>query len=231
MASGREGRGWCRMRAVGDGWREAHSEDGFNFFNTQRRRFMKKIPTLFKREFNEKGGIKRILPIVTPGMEWVLGGEGEATEKVDGSCCAIIHGVLWKRYDAKRGKKPPAGAIPCQPSPDPVTGHFPHWVRVVESSRADKWFWAAYLNSPWCVEDGTYEAVGVHFQGNPYGLDDDFLERHGRVKIKDFPRDFEGMREYLRTHEIEGVVFWKDGEPRCKIKRSDFGFPWNTQRR
>ena len=22
------------------------------------------------------------------------------------------------------------------------------------------------------------------------------------------------------------IVFWKDGEPRCKIKRSDFGFPW-----
>lgn len=27
-------------------------------------------------------------------------------------------------------------------------------------------------------------------------------------------------------HEIEGIVFWKDGEPRCKIKRSDFGFEW-----
>ena len=22
------------------------------------------------------------------------------------------------------------------------------------------------------------------------------------------------------------LVFWKDGEPRCKIKRSDFGFKW-----
>lgn len=24
----------------------------------------------------------------------------------------------------------------------------------------------------------------------------------------------------------EGIVFWKDGQPQCKIKRSDFGFPW-----
>ena len=36
----------------------------------------------------------------------------------------------------------------------------------------------------------------------------------------------EGLREYLRTHNIEGLVFWKDGEPQCKIKRSDFGFKW-----
>ena len=192
---------------------------------------MKKIPTLWKREFGERGQIKRVLPVVTPGMEWVLRGEGEATEKVDGSCCAIIHGVLWKRYDAKRGKKPPAGAIPCQTAPDPVTGHFPHWVRVDPQSSGDKWFTRALYNTPWAVEDGTYEAVGVHFQSNPYGLDDDFLERHGRIKIPDFPRDFEGMREYLREHEIEGVVFWKDGEPRCKLKRSDFGYPWNTVRR
>ena len=34
------------------------------------------------------------------------------------------------------------------------------------------------------------------------------------------------IKEYLRTHAIEGLVFWKDGEPQCKIKRSDFGFKW-----
>lgn len=28
---------------------------------------------------------------------------------------------------------------------------------------------------------------------------------------------------------MEGIVFWKDGEPKCKIKRSDFGFPWNSK--
>ena len=34
------------------------------------------------------------------------------------------------------------------------------------------------------------------------------------------------IRTYLETHVIEGIVFWKDGHPRCKIKRKDFGFPW-----
>ena len=73
---------------------------------------MKKIPTLFERVFENHKKVG-ILPNVTPGMEWVLEGEGIATEKMDGSCCAIINGVFYKRYDAKRGKTPPAEAIPC----------------------------------------------------------------------------------------------------------------------
>jgi hypothetical protein len=34
------------------------------------------------------------------------------------------------------------------------------------------------------------------------------------------------VRTYLETHVIEGIVFWKDGQPWCKIKRTDFGLPW-----
>lgn len=187
---------------------------------------MKKIPTLFVREYDERGNVKGVTEEVAAGMEWVLAGDGEATEKVDGSACAIINGELYKRFDAKEGRAIPDGAIPCQEKPDPYTGHWPHWVKVDPASKGDKWFARAYENTPWCREDGTYEAVGVHFQGNPYGLDADFLEKHGRIKIKDCPRTFEGIREWLRLHEVEGIVFWKDGEPRCKIKRTDFGFPW-----
>lgn len=189
---------------------------------------MKKIPTLFKREFGERGGVVRCLPEVTPGLEWVLEGEGEATEKVDGAACAILSGKFYKRYDAKKGKAPPIDGIRCQLTPDPITGHWPWWIPVNAYDSSDKWFTRAYLNTPWATEDGTYEAVGPHFQSNPYGLDDDFLERHGRIKLRDCPRDFDGIREYLRAHDIEGVVFWKDGEPQCKIKRSDFGFKWPT---
>ena len=186
---------------------------------------MKKIPTLFEREFDAHRVVK-VLDKVAAGCEWVLAGEGEATEKVDGAACAIINGELYKRYDAKKGRAIPDGAIPCQPSPDPYTGHWPHWVKVKPGYSGDRWFVAAYENSPWNREDGTYEAVGVHFQSNPYGLDADFLEEHGRIKIKGCPRTYEGIREWLRTHEIEGIVFWRDGKPGCKIKRSDFGFAW-----
>ena len=68
--------------------------------------------------------------------------------------------------------------------------------------------------------------MGPHFQSNPYGLTHDTLIRHGSEVIRDCPRTFEGLRAYLEAHVIEGIVFWLDGEPMCKIKRSDFGFPW-----
>jgi hypothetical protein len=183
---------------------------------------MKKIPTLFKREF-ENHRVVKVLPEVTNGFEWVLAGDGVATVKYDGSCAMVKDGKLYKRYDAKRGKKPPEGAIPCQ-EPDPVTGHWPHWVEVIGKPE-DKWFISAYeWSGP--AENGTYEAVGPHFQGNPHRLyHHDTMIRHG-AEIVDVVRSFDGIREYLKQNEVEGLVFWKDGEPQCKIKRSDFGFEW-----
>lgn len=191
---------------------------------------MKKIPCLFKKVYDD-GGYLGVVNEVTPGCEWVLNGEGVATEKVDGAACAIIDGVLYRRFDAKNGKQPPEGAIPCQPAPDPVTGHWPHWYQVSDRTAADKHFVHAYANTPWVDEDGTYEAVGLHFQRNPYRLDDDFLERHGRIKIKDCPRDFEGIRAYLHTHNIEGIVFHRGNGEMCKIRRKDFGFKWPVKER
>ena len=187
---------------------------------------MKKIPTLFERVYDH-GKIVDILPNVTEGMEWVLDGEGEATIKIDGACCAIINGEFYKRYDAKHGKPVPEGAIKCQEEADPVTGHFPCWVKCDRNNPADKWFWAAYDNGHiFGYTDGTYEAVGKHFQGNPYGWDNDCLVKHGS-EIVYVERTFEGIKNFLSQYYIEGIVFWKDGEPKCKIKRSDFGFEWN----
>lgn len=189
---------------------------------------MRKIPTLFVRRF-ENHQVTYIEPTVTPGMEWVLEGEGTATEKIDGSCCAVIDGRFFRRYDAKKGKTPPANAIPCC-EPDPVTGHWPHWVPVDFAGKEDVWYIAAYKNSGGEVlPDGTYDAIGPHFQNDPYGLREDVLERHGIRELSDVPRTFESIRKYLEEHYIEGIVFWKDGEPKCKIKRKDFGLPWNRK--
>lgn len=188
---------------------------------------MKKIPTLFERTF-ENHMVVGITNKVTPGMEWVLEGEGVATVKIDGSCCAIINGELYKRNDAKKGKKPPASAIPCC-DPDPVTGHHPHWVKVDEKDPSDKWYIEA-LNATikrfgCAMDDGTYEAIGKHFNGNPYDLMGDVLVRHGMMEVC-VERSFEAIREYLRNTKEEGIVFWRNGEPMCKIKRTDFGFEW-----
>lgn len=206
---------------------------------------MKKIPTLFEREF-ENHNVVNIKNVVTDGMEWVLKGEGEARFKWDGSCCAIINGKFYRRYDAKRGRKAPQNAIPCC-APDPITGHWPHWVPVDENNPADKWYVVARHNKV-CdfnlsidpnrsvsdydtnLPDGTYEAVGPQFQNNPHRLDYNTLKSHEMdSELLDFPKGpttFEFIREYLKGHEIEGIVFWKNNEPQCKIKRRDFGFEW-----
>ncbi len=185
---------------------------------------MKKIPTLFERVFENHMKVG-ILPHVTPGMEWVLEGKGVATVKYDGSCCAIINGNLYKRYDAKHGKKAPDGAIPCC-EPDSATGHHPHWLKVDENNPADRWFIAAYNATPKTeIHEGTYEAIGLHFNSNKYNLNKDILVRHGE-DIVEVERSFEGIKKYLEEHNIEGLVFWYKGEPACKIKRSDFGFSW-----
>lgn len=195
---------------------------------------MKKIPTLFERIYDDNGRVIGITDNVKSGFEWVLYGLGVATVKFDGSCCAIINGVFYKRYDAKKGKIPPAGAIPCTPEPDPITGHWPHWVRVSETNNSDKWFISAFHNKFHFMPDGimlpqtlgTYEAIGKHFNGDPYRMRFDYLIRHGSVLIDKCPRSFEGIKDYLNHYYIEGIVFWKDGEPQCKIKRSDFGYIW-----
>ncbi len=77
-------------------------------------------------------------------------------------------------------------------------------------------------------KDGTYEAIGHHFQGNPYNLIGDILVPHGQGVIE-VERTFEGIKKYLEENYIEGIVFWFNGEPKCKIKRSDFGFKWNKK--
>lgn len=79
------------------------------------------------------------------------------------------------------------------------------------------------------LADGTYEAIGKHFCGNPYNMDCDKLVQHGK-EIVEVERTFEGIKKYLSEHEIEGLVFWKDGSPQCKIKRSDFGFEWPVKK-
>lgn len=187
---------------------------------------MKKIPTLFVRKF-ENHKIVDITDEITPGCEEAFL-HGKATVKYDGACCAIINGELYKRYDAKAGKTPPEGAIACC-DPDPITGHWPHWVKIdVENPRPDeKWFVNAWeLSTEFAtLNDGTYEAIGPHFNGNPYNKNFDNLIPHGWQEVNVY-RDFESIRYVLERCNMEGIVFWLNGEPVCKIKRTDFGFEW-----
>lgn len=199
---------------------------------------MKKIPTMFKRIFYGKSIAEITEEFSSPACENALL-NGIPTVKLDGACCAIIDGAFYKRYDAKNGKPVPDGAIKCQDEPDPVTGHLPCWIRVDENNPADKWFIAAYNRKMQEVEnhkseeqalmkvrlfDATYEAIGKHFQGNPYHLDFDIIEPHGLRVIDADLKTFDDIRDWIASHhDCEGIVWWVDGEPVCKIKRTDFG--------
>lgn len=182
---------------------------------------MKKMPTIFVRQFNNCHKVKA-LNQVNEGCEWWFNGEGYATEKFDGTCCLVKDGELYKRFDYKEGRTLPKGAIPCQECADPITKHFPHWLKVDEDDPSDKWFIKAFNKSK-PLEDGTYELVGLHFKANPYKLEYDVFLKHGSKILPDVPRDFEGIREYLKNNKyIEGIVFYRGNGEMCKIKRSDF---------
>jgi hypothetical protein len=181
---------------------------------------MQKIISLFKRDYE---GTRQVYNEVVEGAEWVLNGEGRATLKIDGTCCLIKDGILYRRYDAKKGKTPPEGFISAQ-EPDPITGHWPGWIEVKKDNPSDKWHWEAFWGKG--LQDGTYELIGPKIQGNPYGLTGHGLLRHGVDFIYDNPRTFDDIKNYLMTANIEGIVWHHDDGRMVKIKSKDFGIKW-----
>lgn len=185
---------------------------------------MKKIPCVFERDFSDRRQ-PVLLRSVTPGCEWVvLAEEGIATRKWDGTSVLVQGGKVFARYDAKAGKAPPAGAIPCDPAPDALTGHWPHWVEAVRPE--DRWIREAAANTPRPLLDGTYEAVGPKIGANPERLERHTLMPHGGQRCEDVVRTFDGLREWLAVNAVEGIVFHHPDGRMAKIRRADFGIPW-----
>jgi len=190
---------------------------------------VKKIISLFQRNYN---GDRLVRNEVTPGAEWVINGEGVPTRKVDGTSCLVKEGELYKRYDSKKGKNPPVGFIPAQ-DPDPVTGHWPGWLKV-GTGNEDKWHNEGYQNikslNNGVILDGTYELVGPKVQGNPENYDRHMLLRHDSLVLVDdikLARDFESIKNYLeeknKSSYFEGIVFHHSDGRMVKIKAKDFG--------
>ena len=182
---------------------------------------MKKIPSIFMRDF--EGNPSLVTQNPEPQCDWVFKGEGVPTHKRDGTSCMVRRGALLKRYDAKGGKPAPVGFEPCQ-DPDPNTGHWPGWVPVGPD---DKWHvWTFYVIHEGALDDGTYELCGPKLQGNPERFSDHKMILHGSERLPDMPRDFEGIKGYLKMVQIEGLVFHHPDGRMAKIKRTDFGFDW-----
>jgi hypothetical protein len=201
---------------------------------------MQKIPTLFVRNFAQNPRL--VTSEINPEAAWVLQDpRAIPTRKFDGTACLLQEGKLFKRYDAKKGKTPPANFLPAQAEPDALTGHWPGWVPVGDGPE-DRFFREALEiaqrsgqitpdQAPW-----TYELVGPKVQGNAEHRAFHALVPHGMHVLRGVQLlaergtlSFETIRDYLVAEAIEGIVWWQHlalAAPKAKIKRTDFGLPW-----
>lgn len=178
---------------------------------------MKKIISLFQRNYD---GDRLVRDEITPGAEWVTNGEGTPTQKIDGTCCMIRGGKLYKRYEVKRGGKAPENFEPAN-GVDVTTGKQQGWLPV-GTGPDDQWHREALTYLPtWA--DGTYELCGPKIQGDPENYGRHALIPHGVFILPDAPRDFSGLREYLKTKNVEGIVWHHPDGRMVKIKTKDFG--------
>ena len=199
---------------------------------------MKNIPTLFERD--DKGALDPHK--IHPNAQWVLSVDlARATKKYDGTACRLKRGRLSKRFVRERCGASPQGWIPAQNSADD-NNTWPGWTPITPDP-ADDCFREAKKNSD-PTQEGTYELCGPTINGNPEGLKEHKLIKHGDKNLSDFPRYekpkgntpreigiatkafYDQIEEYLKTHDIEGVVFYhRDATRMAKIKKKDFGLP------
>lgn len=157
---------------------------------------MKKIPTIFARVLSSQPHL--VTPVWTEGCEWVRDGEGVALRKWDGTCCLVRGGKLYKRRELRPG------------------GH-------------DRWHREAFEACGCTQLDGTYELIGPKINGGKDHATGDIhmLVSHDQSPMMlGVPRTFEGLKEYLATVAVEGIVFHHPDGRMAKIKRRDFGLKW-----
>jgi hypothetical protein len=181
---------------------------------------VQKIPTIFVRDETKKG--HPVLDQVKPECQWVLDGEGVATEKMDGTNVKIENGKLLKRQKPKDRDYDEASYAPCRRD-DP----------------ADRWAFEAFdalvepggmMHSDVAPPDGIYELVGPKVQSNPHDQKTHRLicvvPFEPSLNLGEVPRSFEGLRAFLDRITMEGIVFHHPDGRLAKIKRRDFGLPW-----
>ncbi|HED37746.1 MAG TPA: hypothetical protein ENI76_05820 [Ignavibacteria bacterium] len=179
---------------------------------------MKKIPTMFIRNKENRAFV---LDRISPGCEWVQEGKGIATRKYDGTCCMVKNFELFKRRTVKQNKISPPN-FRCV-DVDPLTGTRIGWVPV---TREDKYHMEALsnLNPMDRLKNETHELLGPKIQGNPEHSEKHRLFPHSIAETyPDCPRDFNGIREFFKGKNIEGIVWRLPDGRMCKIKKKDFG--------
>lgn len=188
---------------------------------------MNKIISLFQRNYD---GDRLVRNEVVPGAEWVLEGEGRPTRKLDGTCCMVRDGVLYRRHTVKRGKTAPEG-FEAATEVDERTGKQEGWLRVGDGP-GDEWHRESLRHVDHIRDehgsllDGTYELLGPKIQGNPERYDRHVLEPHGAQFLTIPERGdsmFDSVKRYLASNNVEGIVWHHPDGRMVKIKAKDFG--------
>lgn len=185
---------------------------------------MHKIQTVLKRNPED---MKRVLPEVTPGCEWVLAGEGVATRKYDGTCCMFDGAEWWARREVKPGKQPPDRYQPV--SLDEATGKVVGWMPMADSSFAR---WHTEALAEWDIiadpEPGTYELCGPKINGDPEGFGAHYLISHRyamtlrSILDLDTPAALESFVRWAGEEGYEGIVWHHPDGRMAKLKVRDF---------
>jgi len=187
---------------------------------------MKKIPTIFERDWN--GDRSRVLDKAHPDCGWVFAGEGIATRKIDGTACMVRDYRLFKRRELKGDEPAPSGFEVADV--DPETGKTVGWLPIGEGPE-DRWHREAWTGADhW--SDGTYELIGPKVQGDPEHARFHLLIKHGggpAGPLADVPTTFDALRDWLATQDIEGVVWHHPDGRMAKIKKRDFGLKRRPQ--
>lgn len=181
---------------------------------------MRKIPTIFERDWN--GDRSRVVNQWHPDCFWVRDGEGVATQKIDGTCCMIRTGALYRRREVKAGGDAPVGFEVV--SFDAETGKTIGWVLVGDSPEDARHREA--LDSLTHRLDGTYELIGPKVQGNPEQASAHILVPHASKSLvldDQPPRTFGELELWLMGKHMEGLVFHHPDGRMGKIKLRDFG--------
>lgn len=174
---------------------------------------MRKIPTVYLRDPADRA---HVTDEVNPECQWVLDGEGTPTRKYDGTCTMLDDdGRWWARREVKPGKTPPPNFV--QVNLDEVTGKTMGWEPIEQSS-----FAKAFGSVPVLPDrPGTYELCGPKVQGNPEGLAEHQLIRHGEMIHGPMGSPKDLVRAVATDGGWEGIVWHHPDGRMAKLKARD----------
>lgn len=186
---------------------------------------MKKIKTIFERDWNGSGGI---LPKYIEGFDPAILSDAIATEKLDGTNVRITvrnNGMV--RLEKRRNPTKLEKAKGIEE---------PWYVDADEYAPNDKYMWeAARATDLSDIADGEWsgEVLGPDIQGNPLNLESNrvVLFSCGKAPVfENVPTTYEELKEWLKAQKskygrdcgIEGVVWHCADGSMFKIKNKDF---------